>query len=392
MRTAGQRRRKEGMRSPIRSAAITNRPCRPQRSRAGQASTRPSVPHRLTQPQSPDHAAAFPENSEARGASMGFLKNGHWVDHRYDTDSSGGRFVREQSRFRNWITPDGAAGPTGEGGFEAEAGRYHLYVSYACPWASRALIFRALKRLEDVISVSVVDPHMGDEGWVFGDFPGATPDHLFGKTRLYEVYLEAQPEMSGRVTVPVLWDRKRHTVVSNESADIIRMMNSAFDGVTDEKTDYYPAAKREEIDRINAVVYDSVNNGVYKAGFATSQAAYDEAVDALFSTLDNLEMRLERSDFLVGDGPTEADWRLFTTLVRFDAVYVGHFKCNVRRVADYPHLQAYLVRLYTMPGIADTVRMDHIKTHYYWSHPHINPTRIIPRGPELDFQSQVRES
>ncbi|MGQ4273337.1 glutathione S-transferase family protein [Terrihabitans sp. B22-R8] len=315
---------------------------------------------------------------------MGFLLNGEWRDKWYDTDKSGGRFVRETSQFRNWVTPDGTPGPTGEGGFEAEPGRYHLYISYACPWASRALIFRRLKRLEDVISLSVVDPRMGSEGWVFGDFPGSTADDVLGKSRLYEIYLEADPDYSGRSTVPILWDRKRHTIVSNESADIIRMMNSAFDAFTDADEDYYPAGLRPKIDEINALVYDRVNNGVYKAGFASTQDAYEEAARSLFAALDELEERLSRSMYLAGDDHlTEADWRLFTTLVRFDLVYFGHFKCNIRRIADYRYLQDFLVRLHRMPGIAETVRFDHIKTHYYWSHIKINPTRIVPIGPEI---------
>ncbi len=317
---------------------------------------------------------------------MGLLVDGRWHDQWYDTQKSGGRFVRDDSRYRNWITPDGSPGPSGEGGFEAEAGRYHLYVSYACPWAHRTLIFRVLKKLEPMISVSVVDPRMGDEGWVFGDFPDSTPDHVLGKKRLYEVYLAAKPDYSGRVTVPILWDKKRGTIVSNESSEIIRMFNSAFDALTSAREDYYPVHKRAEIDEINALVYDNVNNGVYKAGFATTQEAYDEAVHKLFQTLDMLEERLRRSDYLVSnETPTEADWRLFTTLVRFDAVYVGHFKCNIRRILDYRYLRDYLSRLYRMPGIAETVFCNHIRTHYYWSHTTINPHRIIPAGPIFDL-------
>ncbi len=315
---------------------------------------------------------------------MGLLVNGVWRDQWYDTSNTGGRFEREASRFRNWITADGSPGPSGEGGFAAEPGRYHLYVSYACPWASRALIFRVLKKLENVISVSVVDPHMGEHGWVFGDFPGSTADNVLGKSKLYEVYTTANPTYSGRSTVPVLWDKKRGTIVSNELADIIRMMNSAFDAFTEVKTDYYPPVLRDRIDAVNALVYDHINNGVYKAGFATNQDAYEEAVRALFNALDEIEARLARTDFLVGnDQPTEADWRLFTTLVRFDAVYYGHFKCNIRRLADFRFLNDYLIRLYRWPGIAGTVKFDHIKTHYYWSHATINPTRIVPVGPEL---------
>lgn len=317
---------------------------------------------------------------------MGLLVDGVWHDQWYDTGKTGGSFVRENSQFRNWMTADGSPGPTGEGGFEAEPGRYHLYVSYACPWAHRTLIFRALKRLEQAITVSVVDPRMGGQGWEFGDFPGSTPDEVLGKSRLYEVYLAAKSDYSGRVTVPVLWDKKKRTIVSNESADIIRMMNSAFNAFTTAQEDYYPEEFRSEIDAVNARVYDSINNGVYKAGFATDQSVYANAVRSLFEALDEAEDRLSRTDFLVGnDTPTEADWRLFTTLVRFDAVYVGHFKCNIRRIADYRYLRDLLRRLYRTPGVADTVHIDHIKTHYYWSHATINPTRIIPVGPVLEF-------
>jgi len=316
---------------------------------------------------------------------MGLLVDGVWQDQWYDTKSSGGRFIRKASQYRNWITPDGSPGPAGEGGFKAEAGRYHLYVSLACPWASRCTAFRVLKGLEDVVSMSVVDPHMGSEGWVFGDFPGDTPDHLFGVKRLYEIYLKVNPTYSGRVTVPVLWDRQTNTIVNNESSEIIRMFNSAFDGLTGNSNDFYPEDLRGEIDAINAVVYDRVNNGVYKAGFATDQAVYAEAAKSLFAMLDELEARLDGPNYLVGNRVTEADWRLFTTLIRFDAVYHGHFKCNVRRLADYPNLSAYLKRLYHVPGIAGTVDFDHIKTHYYWSHITINPTRIVPIGPDLDL-------
>ena len=311
---------------------------------------------------------------------MGLLVDGKWQDRWYDTDKTGGSFEREKSKFRNWVTADGAPGPSGEGGFEAEAGRYHLYVAYACPWAHRTLIFRKLKKLEDMISVSVVEPLMLEEGWTF-----AQPDPVNGATRLYEVYLAADPTYTGRVTVPVLWDKKRKTIVSNESAEIIRMLNSAFDGLGASKDDFYPQELRAEIDAINAKVYDTVNNGVYKAGFATSQEAYEKPFKALFATLDELDDRLSRQRYLVGDRLTEADWRLFTTLVRFDAVYVGHFKCNLRRIADYPHLSNYLRELYQVPGVAETVNMDHIKRHYYGSHKTINPTGIVPVGPELDF-------
>jgi putative glutathione S-transferase len=318
---------------------------------------------------------------------MGLLVDGVWQDKWYDTKSTGGRFQRQESRFRNWITADGAAGPSGEGGFKAEPGRYHLYVSLACPWAHRTLVFRKLKRLEEVISVSVVDPHMAAEGWVFGDFPGATPDSVNGKTRLYEVYLVADPTYTGRVSVPTLWDKQRRTIVNNESSEIIRMLNTAFDAFTDRREDYYPEALRAEIDAVNARVYDTVNNGVYKAGFATAQAPYEEAARALFATLDDLEVRLSRQPWLAGQRQTEADWRLFTTLVRFDAVYFGHFKCNVRRIVDYPNLSNYLRALYQTESVRETVDFDHIKTHYYWSHPTVNPTRIVPIGPALDLDA-----
>ena len=316
---------------------------------------------------------------------MGRLVNGAWHDEWYDTKSTGGRFVRQDSSFRNWVTADGAPGPAGAGGFAAEAGRYHLYVSLACPWAHRTLILRKLKGLEDKISVSVVAPLMLSEGW---EFDADHPDHVNGKRRLYEVYLKANPDYSGRVTVPVLWDKQRETIVSNESAEIIRMFNTAFDGVgADPSVDLYPEALRAEIDEINAEVYETVNNGVYKAGFATTQAAHEEAVTALFDTLDRIEERLGRARYLVGGQITEADWRLFTTLVRFDAVYVGHFKCNIRRIADYPNLSGYLRELYQVPGVADTVDIPHIKAHYYASHRSVNPTGIVPLGPELDLDA-----
>ncbi|MCK0196651.1 glutathione S-transferase family protein [Ancylobacter sp. 6x-1] len=321
---------------------------------------------------------------------MGLLVDGKWSDQWYDTSKTGGRFERTVTRFRNWVTADGSPGPSGEGGFPAETGRYHLYVSLACPWAHRTLIFRKLKKLEDVISVSIVDPHMGEEGWVFHDgagglSPGATRDEVLGKQRLYEVYLEADPHYSGRVTVPVLWDRSRRTIVSNESAEIIRMFNSAFDAFTDAKEDYCPADLLPDIDAMNAGVYDAVNNGVYKAGFATRQAAYETAVTALFAKLDQLDALLGGASTLVGNRLTEADWRLFTTLVRFDPVYVGHFKCNIRRIADYPNLYAYFRRLLDVPGVRETVNITHIKRHYYESHKTINPTGIVPVGPQLGW-------
>ncbi|KQR69132.1 glutathione S-transferase family protein [Rhizobium sp. Leaf341] len=318
---------------------------------------------------------------------MGMLVEGIWHDVWYDTASTKGHFKRSESQFRNWVTAGGEAGPTGEGGFKAEAGRYHLYVSLACPWAHRTLIFRALKGLEDIISVSVVDYLMLSKGWEFKDGPGDTEDHLFGAKALSEIYVRADPHYSGRVTVPVLWDKAQNKLVSNESADIIRMFNTAFDGLTGSTLDFYPAERRSEIDTLNARIYDTVNNGVYKAGFATTQEAYAESVEALFNTLDDLEERLSTRRYLTGARVTEADWRLFTTLVRFDPVYVGHFKCNIRRIADYPNLQGYLKDLYQTPGVAGTVDMRHIKHHYYESHKTINPTGIVPEGPQLDLES-----
>ncbi|WP_207458363.1 glutathione S-transferase family protein [Azospirillum sp. SYSU D00513] len=307
---------------------------------------------------------------------MGLLIEGRWHDQWYDTKSTGGAFVRSQSRFRNWVKADGSTP------FAPEPGRYHLIVSLACPWAHRTLIFRALKRLESAITVSVVEPLMLEEGWVFAELELVT-----GAKRLHEVYTKAMPDYTGRVTVPVLWDKRDGTIVSNESAEIIRMLNREFDAFADRSHDHYPADLAEEIDRINDYVYDRVNNGVYKAGFATSQEKYEEAFDALFEALDELEARLSRQRYLVGDRLTEADWRLFTTLVRFDAVYVGHFKCNRQRIADYPNLSGYLRELYQVPGIAGTVNFDHIKRHYYGSHATINPTGIVPKGPALDLDA-----
>ena len=319
---------------------------------------------------------------------MGLLIDGEWHDKWYDTKKTGGRFVRSESAFRNWITPDGSPGPYGSGGFAAEPGRYHLYVSLACPWAHRTLIFRALKGLEDMISVDVVHPDMLSEGWTFDDtYPGATGDSVNGAKRLYEIYLKAKPDYTGRVTVPTLWDKKRETIVSNESAEIIRMFNSAFDDVGTAPGDYYPDELRAGIDEINERVYTTVNNGVYKCGFATSQDAYEANFGPLFDTLDHIEDWLSRHRYLVGDRLTEADWRLFTTLVRFDAVYYSHFKCNRRRIIDYPNIWGYVRELYQMPGIAHTVSLDHIKRHYYGSHETINPTRIVPVGPEIDFNA-----
>jgi glutathionyl-hydroquinone reductase len=317
---------------------------------------------------------------------MGLLVDGVWTDRDEKTDAAGS-FVRATTKFRNWVTADGAAGPSGDAGFAAAPGRYHLYVSLACPWAHRTIIFRTLKRLEDVISVSVVSYHMGSGGWTFDQAEGSTGDAVNGTTRLSEVYLLAAPRYTGRVSVPVLWDKVRRTIVNNESAEIIRMLNSAFDALTPVRADFYPAELRGEIDRVNDIVYVDVNNGVYRTGFATTQTAYEAAFTKLFAALDGIEARLSKQRYLVGSRLTEADWRLFTTLVRFDAVYHGHFKCNLRRIVDYPSLWSYLRELYQVPGVAETVNMDHIKRHYYGSHRHINPSGIVPRGPELDFMA-----
>ena len=313
---------------------------------------------------------------------MGLLVHGKWVDRWYDTEGHEGHFVRKAAQFRNWVTADGRPGPSGRGGFKAEPGRYHLYVSLACPWANRTLVFRHIKGLEDMISLSVVHWYMGHQGWTFEPGDGVIPDPIHNAHYLHEVYTGADPDYSGRVTVPVLWDKKTETIVSNESSEIIRMFNSAFDDVGALPGDYYPEDLREEIDEINARIYSNVNNGVYKAGFATTQAAYEEAVIPLFETLGWLEERLSTQRYLMGDRLSEADWRLFTTLIRFDPVYVGHFKCNLRRLADYPHLWAYTRDLYQHEGVADTINMQHIKDHYYGSHETINPTGIVPLGPE----------
>jgi len=316
---------------------------------------------------------------------MGQLIDGKWHTDWYDTKSTDGKFVRTESLFRNWVTPDGSAGATGAGGFHAEAGRYHLYVSLACPWAHRTLIFRAIKKLEEMISVSVVNSFMGDNGWTFEPGDDVVPDTVNNKTCMHEIYTLAKSDFSGRVTVPVLWDKQQDTIVSNESADIIRMLNSAFDGLGAETDDYYPVSLRREIDQINELVYDGINNGVYRSGFATTQQAYENAVEGVFDTLDKMEVILSVQRYLAGSRITEADWRAFTTLVRFDAVYAGHFKCNLKRIADYPSLQNYLQELYQYPEIADTVNIGNIKAHYYGSHEMINPTRIVPVGPLLDF-------
>ncbi len=318
---------------------------------------------------------------------MGLLVDGVWKDQWYDTKSTGGRFKRSESQFRNWITPDGSAGPVGQNGFKAEAGRYHLYVSYACPWAHRTLIMRTLKGLEDMIDVSVVGMTMLEHGWTFDKNDGSSGDALFGNSFMHEVYTKADKTYSGRVTVPVLLDKKTNTIVSNESADIIRMFNSAFDGIGATPGDFYSETLRTEINALNDRIYDTVNNGVYKAGFATSQQAYQDAVIPLFETLDWLEGRLSENRYLAGDSLTEADIRLFTTLIRFDPVYVGHFKCNLKRVADYTELSGFMREIYQLPGVKETVFMDHIKTHYYASHRTINPTGVIPAGPIDDLDA-----
>lgn len=316
---------------------------------------------------------------------MGLLVDGKWHDVWYDTKTTQGRFERSKSQFRHWVTDDGSAGPTGKGGFKAEPDRYHLYVSYACPWAHRTLIFRALRKLEAVISVSVVDYLMAEEGWTFYGTTGSTGDALFDLKRMHEIYTQADPNYSGRVTVPVLWDKQRQTIVSNESSEMIRMLHTAFNAFGDDTFDFYPESLRKEIDEMNDFVYEQVNNGVYRAGFATTQAAYDEAAGGLFSALDQLEACLSRRRYLVGNRLTEADWRLFPTLVRFDPVYVSHFKCSLRRIVDYPNLWGYTRELYQMPGVAETVKMDHIKGHYYKSHQMINPTGVVPEGPAIDY-------
>ena len=317
---------------------------------------------------------------------MGLLIDGVWQDDSADKKRfQDGRFVRPATRFRNWVTPDGSPGPSGEGGFAAEPGRYHLYVSLACPWAHRTVIFRRLKQLESVISMSIVAWHAGDQGWTFDRSQGSTGDEVNGAEKMQEIYLLADQRYTGRVSVPVLWDKKKRTIVNNESPEIIRMLNSAFDAFTNVRTDYYPAELRSEIDSVNSPIYETVNNGVYRAGFATSQEAYEEAFRALFKTLDDMERRLGRQRYLAGPRLTEADWRFFATLIRFDAVYYSHFKCNRRRIADYPNLSNYVRDLYQVPGVAETVNIDHIKRHYYGSQRKVNPTGIVPLGPELDF-------
>lgn len=309
---------------------------------------------------------------------MGLLQKGKWVDQWYDTGNSGGEFRRQDSRFRNWLTPDGKAGPNGEPGFKAENGRYHLYVSLACPWAHRALIFRQIKQLQDYIDVTVVEPVMLENGWEMND-------PLYGLDFLYQLYLKADPSYEGRVTVPALWDKQTQTIVSNESSEIIRMFNTAFNHLTGNTTDYYPDALHERINALNDRIYDTINNGVYRAGFATTQEAYEKAYHSVFDSLDWVESLLAQQRYLAGGQLTEADWRLFTTLIRFDAVYFGHFKTNRQLLADYPAISGYVRELYQIPGVAETVSFEHIKTHYYASHLMINPTGIIPVGPAQDF-------
>ena len=315
---------------------------------------------------------------------MGMLIKGELVDNWLEKEIDGGEFKRMESSFRNWVTVDGSAGPTGDGGFKAEADRYHLYVSAACPWAHRTVIFRKLKKLEPIIGLSIVEPDMLEQGWTFAE-AGSYIDHLYTNKYMHQIYTRANKEFTGQITVPVLWDKKLQTIVNNESSEIIRMLNSAFNNFTDVTVDYYPESLRQEIDEINQPIYRYINNGVYRCGFATTQVAYERAFDRLFNELDRVEEMLSKNRYLTGDQITEADWRLFTTLIRFDAVYVGHFKCNLKRIADYANLSNYLRELYQLPGIAETVNIDYIKRHYYYSHTSVNPTQIIPKGPLLNF-------
>ena len=316
---------------------------------------------------------------------MGLLVNGQWQDKWYDTDNNQGEFKREAAQLRNWVTEDGSAGQSGDAGFKAEKDRYHLYVSLACPWAHRTLIFRHLKGLEDYISVSVVSPDMLEHGWSFDKDNHSTGDTLFDSDFMHQIYTRNKADYSGRVTVPVLWDKKTQRIVSNESAEIIRMFNSAFNALTGNERDFYPQSLRSEIDEVNEFVYHNINNGVYRAGFATTQEAYTEAFDDLFAALDKIEQRLTANRYLVGETLTEADWRLFTTLIRFDSVYVGHFKCNLRTIESYPAISNYLRELYQVEGVSKTVDFYHIKRHYYFSHTMINPTQVVPKGPDIDY-------
>ena len=328
---------------------------------------------------------AHPQIDIFGGCAVGLLVDGQWVDQWYETAKSKGRFVRSESQFRNWITEDGSEGPSGIDGFKAEPGRYHLYVSLACPWAHRTLIMRSLKELDSLIDISIVHWHMADQGWTFERDRAATGDQLYFMSYMHQIYTKADPDYSGRVTVPVLWDKHRQTIVSNESSEIIRMLNSAFDSTGAKPGDYWPKELRDEIESVNERIYNTLNNGVYRCGFATTQEAYDEAIFEMFDTLDWLEERLQQQRYLCGDHLSEADIRLFTTLVRFDPVYVGHFKCNLRRLIDYPALFAYVCDIYQQPGVATSVDFEHIKNHYYGSHTTINPTGIVPRGPLVDF-------
>lgn len=316
---------------------------------------------------------------------MGKLIDGTWHDVWYDTDETGGRFIRMDSTFRNWITPDGSAGPTGEGGFEAEAGRYHLYVSYACPWANRTLALRALKGLEDMISISVVNPIMRENGWTFEPFDGVIEDPVLNADYLHQVYTHVEPEMTGRVTVPILYDKKRDTIVNNESSDIIRILNSAFDDIGALEGDYSPHELMGEIDEINTFTYNNINNGVYKSGFATKQDVYEQEVQHVFDALETLDQRLENQVYLIGNRFTEADIRLFMTLIRFEHVYYGHFKCNLKHLDDYENIWNYTKRIYNHPKIKPTIHFDHIQIHYYKSHDTINPNQIVPYGPNIDW-------
>jgi putative glutathione S-transferase len=318
---------------------------------------------------------------------MGMLVDGKWHDVWYDTKASKGRFVRSEAQFRNWVTPDGSAGPSGRGGFRAEPGRYHLYVAYACPWAHRTLIMRKLKGLESALGVSAVNSYMGEQGWTFAPGPETIPDSVNNVEKLYELYTLADRTYSGRATIPILWDKHERTIVSNESSEIIRMLNSAFNDAGANRNDYYPEDLRAEIDELNAFIYPNVNNGVYRAGFATSQDAYEEAATAVFAALDKLEGRLATRRYLTGDRFTEADIRLFTTLIRFDPVYHGHFKCNRKRIVDYPNLWGFVCDVHQIPGIADTVHIEFVKRHYYGSHANLNPSRIVPIGPELSYDT-----
>ncbi|WP_444899849.1 glutathione S-transferase family protein [Microbulbifer sp. VAAC004] len=323
---------------------------------------------------------------------MGLLVNGQWKDQWYDTKDSSGSFKREAAQLRNWITPDGSAGPSGIGGFKAESGRYHLYVSLACPWAHRTLIFRKLKKLEEHISVSIVSPDMLEHGWSFNTDEGSSGDSLFGYQFLHQLYTRNKADYTGRVTVPVLWDKLQNSIVSNESSEIIRMFNQAFNEISGDTQNFFPEEKQTEIDTINELVYENINNGVYRSGFATTQEAYEEAYTNLFDALDRVENILGQQRYLVGEKITEADWRLFTTLIRFDSVYHGHFKCNRQRLEDYPNLSNYVRELYQWPGVAETVNFHHIKRHYYFSHTMINPTQIIPVGPDIDYTNPHNRS